>query len=81
MMPWKEGESMSVERVPALRTPGVIAQELGEPLHRVLYVLRTRAHITPAARAGRFRLYDRQAVAMIRHDLNAMDARKGVDHV
>ena len=63
--------------VPMLRTPGVIARELGEPLHRVLYVLRTRSYLAPAARAGRLRLYDRQAVAMIRHALNGMDARKG----
>ena len=60
-----------------LRTPGVIAGELGVPLHRVLYVLRKRAFIAPSARAGRLRLYERQVVAMIRHELNAMDARKG----
>ena len=63
--------------VPRLRTPGVIASSLGEPLHRVLYVLRTRSHIEPAARAGRLRLYDREAVAMLRHELNAIDARRG----
>ena len=61
---------------PTLRTPGVIARELGEPLHRVLYTLRTRLHIRPSARAGRLRLYDRQAVAMVRHELNAIDARR-----
>jgi hypothetical protein len=66
--------------VPKLRTPGVIAHELGVPLHRVLYVLRTRAFIVPAARAGRLRLYDLEAVARIRHALNAMDARKGASH-
>jgi hypothetical protein len=62
---------------PTLRTPGVIARELGQPLHRVLYVLRTRPFIAPSARAGRLRLYDLAAVARIRHALNAMDARKG----
>ena len=62
---------------PRLRTPGVIAAELGEPLHRIVYVLRTRPHIKPAARAGRLRLFDADAVAMIRHALNAIDARKG----
>jgi hypothetical protein len=60
---------------PHLRTVGVVARELGEPLHRVLYVLRTRCHIQPAARAGRLRLYDREAVAAIRHELHAIDAR------
>ena len=62
---------------PRLRTPGVIADELGQPLHRILYVLRTRRHIRPVARAGRMRLYDLQGVAMIRYALNAVDAQKG----
>ena len=61
---------------PQLRTPGVIANEIGEPLSRVQYVLRTRTHIQPTATAGRFRLYDRRAVAMIRHELHAIDARR-----
>ena len=65
----------SKQPLPRLRTPGVIAQELGEPLSRVQYVLRTRHHIKPAALAGRLRLYDRQAVAMVRHECNAIDAR------
>jgi len=53
-------------------------------LPRVLYVLCTRRHILPAARAGTLRLYDRQAVAQIRHELTAIDARRsrqGVAHV
>lgn len=62
--------------VPGLRTPGVLARTLGEPLHRVLYVLRTRRHIRPAARAGQLRLYNRDAVAQIKHELNAIDARR-----
>jgi len=72
-----------VFNLPRLRTPGVIAEELGESLQRVQYILRTRPHIQPAALAGRLRLYDRQAVAMIRHECHAIDARrggKGVDH-
>ena len=67
---------MAANRPPALTTPGVIARELNEPLHRVLHVLATREHIRPAARAGTLRLYDRQAVAMVRHELNAIDARR-----
>ncbi len=71
----------TVRPVPKLRTPGVMAADLCEPLHRVLYVLRTRRHIAPAARAGRLRLYDREAAALIRHELNAIDARReGVDN-
>ena len=67
--------------VPRLITPGVIAKELNEPLHRVLHVLRTRQYIRPSARAGTLRLYDRHAVALVRHELNAMDARRGRDVV
>ena len=57
-------------------TPGIIAREIGQPLSRVLYVLRTRQHIHATARAGTLRLYDRQAVAQVRHELNAIDARR-----
>ena len=61
---------------PKLITAGVIAAELRVPLHRVLHVLATRPHIQPTARAGTLRLYDRRAVAMVRHELNAIDARR-----
>lgn len=63
---------------PRLKTPGVIAALLHVPLHRINYVLQSRQHIRPSAIAGRLRLYDQQAVAMIRHELNAMDAKRGV---
>ena len=62
--------------VPILLTPGRIAEEVGESLPRVLYVLATRRHIQPAARAGTLRLYHREAVAMVRHELTAIDARR-----
>lgn len=61
---------------PVLRTAGRIAAELNAPLHRVLYVLNSRQHIHPSARAGTLRLYDRLAVAQVRHELNAIDARR-----
>ena len=54
--------------VPRLNTPGKIAEALGEPLHRVLHVLRTRGHIVPSASAGTLRLYDGAAVAMVKHN-------------
>lgn len=66
--------------LPALRTPAVIARELGTSVVRVQHVLRTRHHIVPTALAGRTRLYDRRAVAQVRHELNAIDARKGVNN-
>ncbi|MBI1824859.1 MAG: hypothetical protein HYR83_00580 [Planctomycetes bacterium] len=67
---------MKAHAIPNLITPGIIAGELGQPLHRVLNVLRTRTHILPTARAGTLRLYGRHAVAMVRHELNAIDARR-----
>lgn len=67
---------MTSERIPDLITPGVLAADLDVPLHRVLYILQTRDHIQPAARAGRLRLYERKAVALIRHELNAIEARR-----
>jgi len=65
-----------VETTPQLRTPGRLAAELGVPLHRVTNILATRQHIQPSARAGTLRLYDAQAVAQVRHELNAQDARR-----
>lgn len=66
----------AAEAVPRLTTAGVIAAELRVPLHRVLRVLATRRHIKPSARAGNLRLYDRRAVAMVRHELSGIDARR-----
>jgi hypothetical protein len=55
------------DTIPHLRTPGVIAAELGVPLPRVLYLLRKLGHsIRPVARAGTLRLYDRSAVGLLR---------------
>jgi len=71
-----EGKQNVSDSIPKLRTPGVLAAALGAPLHRVLYVLRTRRHIRPSANAGRLRLYDRDALAMLRHELTAIDARR-----
>lgn len=82
-MPPRKANSMT--NVPTLRTAGVIASTLHVPVHRVVYILRTRDHITPSARAGRLWLYDLEAVAKIRHELNAITARnnkgQGVSHV
>lgn len=68
---------MPTRTVPSLWTPGRIAAELKVPLHRVLYILATRPHIRETARAGTLRLYRSEAVAQVRHELNAIDARRG----
>ncbi len=62
--------------IPQLITPGVIAERLGESLSRVLHILRTRAHIRPAARAGTLRLYSEQAVEAVRQELESIDGRR-----
>ena len=61
---------------PQLRTPGRLAAELGVPLHRVSHILATRPHIRPSARAGTLRLFASEAVAQVRHEINAQDARR-----
>lgn len=67
---------MRTESIPTLLTAGEISRTLGVPLPRVSYILATRPHIKPAARAGTLRLYFRQAVAQVRHELNAIAARR-----
>jgi hypothetical protein len=63
--------------IPRLRTPGVIAEEVQEPLSRVLYALR-KLGIRPIGRAGILRLYDATAVEAVRRALRQMDACRGV---
>lgn len=59
-----------------LLTSGRIAAELNVRLSRVQYVLATRPHICPRALAGTLRLFGRDSVAMIRHELEIIDARR-----
>lgn len=59
-----------------LNTIGEIARLLGVPIHRIRHVLATRPHIQAAARAGGLRVFDNDAVAQIRHELTAIDARR-----
>ncbi len=61
---------------PRLITVGIIAEELKEPLHRVVNVLKTRPHLVPAARAGTLRLYRAEIVDAVRRELAAIDARR-----
>ena len=61
---------------PRLMTPAEIAKGLGIPLHRVEYILRSRPRIQPRALAGNARCFDDAAVAAVRHEVNAIDARR-----
>ena len=58
-----------------LPTVGEIAQRLGEPIHRIEYVLRTRA-IAPIGIAGNSRVYAEDAVVRIAEELRLIDAGK-----
>ncbi len=62
--------------LPRLATVGQIAALLDVPLHRVEYVVRSRPHITPRAIAGGARCFSNEAIAQIRHELNAIAARR-----
>ena len=57
------------DSIPRLRTVGVIADDLSEPIHRVDYAIRA-FEIKPAATAGRLRLFDLAAVEQIWQALN-----------
>jgi hypothetical protein len=50
-----------------------IAARLGQPLHRVRWVLATRPHIRPAALAGRTRVYSTSTIALVQDELDAAE--------
>ena len=64
------------ESPPSLITIGVIAEALDVTPDRVQRILRTRPHIKPAAYAGHTRLFASDAIAQVRHEINAIDAKR-----
>lgn len=60
------------ERSPAMPTVGEIARLLGEPIHRIEYVIRSRS-IEPKGRAGNVRIFSEADVARIAHELRCID--------
>lgn len=56
-------------------TVGEIARRLGESLHRIEYVIRSR-NIQPAGRAGHVRIFAEADVAHIADELRQIDARQ-----
>ena len=64
------------DSAPTLITIGVIAAEVGSTVERVCRILRARRHIKPRAYAGNTRLFDDAAIAQVRHELSAIDARR-----
>jgi hypothetical protein len=59
-------------------TIGEIARRLGEPVHRIEYVIRAR-HIRPTGWAGNARVFPEDAVEAIATELQRIDAAKGRD--
>jgi hypothetical protein len=66
---------MQNRKLPELNTPGKVAQQLGVPVHRVQYVLRSRPHLRPAATAGRLRLFDDETIELIKAELERIGSR------
>jgi len=56
-------------------TVGEIARRLGQAVHRVEYVIRSRS-IQPAGRAGHIRIFSEADVARIAYELHAIEARQ-----
>jgi hypothetical protein len=62
----------AVSRLKSALTTGAIARELGEPIHRVQYAIRTRG-IKPEAVAGHIRVFPPEAVEQVAEILREMD--------
>ena len=58
-----------------LLTTGLIAEKLGTTPDRIRYIVQRRM-IRASAMAGNTKLYDNAALARIRYELNALDAKR-----
>jgi hypothetical protein len=65
------------EKIPALCTTGRVADMLGQPLHRIQYILRSRPDIKATATAGTLRLFDDEAVNKIKLELRKINKWRG----
>jgi len=61
--------------VPPFPTVGEIARRLSVPVHRIVYVLRSR-DIPPAGRAGNARVFRDTDVAVIEAEIRRIDGAK-----
>lgn len=62
--------------VPSLATVGDIARRLGEPVHRIVYVIKTRK-LAPAGWAGNARVFREADVDYIASELRRLAAERG----
>jgi hypothetical protein len=60
---------------PTMPTIGEIARRLGEPVHRIEYVIRVRK-IQPTGWAGNSRVFPDEAIEVIASELQRIDAAK-----
>ncbi len=60
-------------------TVGEIARRIGQPVHRVEYVIRSR-NIQPTGIAGNARVFSDADVERIAGELHRIDAQKGGPH-
>jgi hypothetical protein len=65
---------------PKLLTPSRIAEEVGEPLAKVLRVLTDHPHIRPVATADSSLVFQRADLPLIRAAMNRSSRQKGVRH-
>lgn len=70
---------MSVS-APTMPTIGEIARRLGQPIHRIEYVIRAR-HIRPCGWAGNARVFPEDAVEAIAAELRRIADAKCHDHL
>ena len=69
---------LTMKGPPQLWTTGRIAEDADTSRERVDYVARTRG-IDPSAYAGSTRLFDREAVALIKYHLRKLNERRGAN--
>jgi hypothetical protein len=61
-------------------TVGEIARRLGEPVHRIEYLIRTRK-VEPQGWAGNARVFSDQAVEQIASELQRIDSARAAGEV
>lgn len=62
--------------VPIVPTVGEIARRLGEPIHRIEYIITARK-IEPSGRAGNLRVFNEADVDRIASELRRINAERG----
>lgn len=69
---------MTKSKIQRSWTIGSIAEELGEPIHRIQYILKSRS-IEPSGIAGNCRLFTEADVERIAAEINRIDEAKAKD--